>query len=121
MAPAPFPPPALPFLPSKSFAFSSPFSHLALVSLTRVYLAYQVYGVDISPPMLDAARQRAALATAPTPTARPTFLCGPLEHCPLDDALADVVISNGALNLCVDKEAALGKVRPCPHSSLRSL
>lgn len=63
----------------------------------------RVVGVDMTPAMLVKARKAAnELGLENT-----TFRRGYGEDLPVDDAWADVVISNGVLNLMPDKEAGL--------------
>ena len=62
-----------------------------------------VIGVDMTPEMLKRARQ--ALAEADQQNV--TFEQGYGETLPIPDGWADVVISNGVLNLMPNKEAAL--------------
>ena len=38
------------------------------------------------------------------------FLQGLAENLPVDDAWADVVISDGAINLCADKQAVFNEI-----------
>jgi arsenite methyltransferase len=66
----------------------------------------RVIGVDMTPEMLDKAR-RAAVAAGLTNV---EFREGLLEALPVDDGWADVVISNGVLNLVPDKGAALSEI-----------
>ena len=63
----------------------------------------QVVGVDMTPAMLQKARR----AAAQTDLDNVVFRKGYGESLPLDDGWADVVISNGVLNLMPDKQAAL--------------
>ncbi len=62
-----------------------------------------VIGVDMTPAMLE--RARASLATADLTIL--VFREGYGESLPVSDGWADVIISNGVLNLMPDKEAAL--------------
>ncbi len=66
-----------------------------------------VIGVDMTPEMVAKARHNAALAGL----ANVEFRSGVLEALPVDDGWADVVISNGVLNLVPDKAAALAEFR----------
>src|SRR5690606_7556295 len=63
----------------------------------------QVIGVDMTPAMLAKARRGAAEADV----TQIEFREGLGEALPVDDGWADVVISNGVLNLMPDKPAAL--------------
>ena len=65
----------------------------------------RVIGVDMTPAMLDKARGNAALLGL----RNIAFHEGYLEELPLPDGLADVVITNGVINLCPDKPAALAE------------
>jgi arsenite methyltransferase len=61
-----------------------------------------VVGVDMTPAMLDKARRGAAAMGA----SHVEFRQGFLEDMPVEDGWADVVVSNGVINLCPDKAAA---------------
>ena len=62
-----------------------------------------VIGIDMTDAMLDKARTIAA----DTGAANVEFRKGFLEELPVEDKWADVVISNGVINLCPDKVTAL--------------
>jgi arsenite methyltransferase len=64
-----------------------------------------VVGVDMTPAMIEKARGNAALLGL----TNVEFREGYLEALPIDDASADVVISNGVINLCPDKPAVLAE------------
>jgi SAM-dependent methyltransferase len=64
-----------------------------------------VVGVDMTEEMLVKARQTAALIGADNVE----FRYGFLEELPVDDGWADVVISNGVVNLCPDKFVAFAE------------
>jgi len=63
----------------------------------------KVIGVDMTPEMIERARANAAEAGL----TNVEFRGGVLEALPIDDCWADVVISNGVLNLVPDKATAL--------------
>jgi SAM-dependent methyltransferase len=65
-----------------------------------------VIGVDMTPAMLERARSAAASAGRNNVE----FLEGYAEALPVEDAWADVVISNGVLNLFPDKLAGLQEI-----------
>ncbi len=65
-----------------------------------------VIGVDMTPEMLRKARRNAAEAGL----SNVEFREGQLEALPVDDRWADVVVSNGVLNLIPDKAAALAEM-----------
>jgi SAM-dependent methyltransferase len=66
-----------------------------------------VIGIDLTPEMVDKARRGAQEADLP----QARFEVGRLEEVPVEDGWADVVISNGVLNLAPDKEAAFTEIR----------
>jgi arsenite methyltransferase len=77
----------------------------ALLAAAMVGPAGRVIGIDMTPAMLAKARRNAAslgLTNA-------EFREGYLEALPLPDAAADVVISNGVINLCPDKATVLAE------------
>ncbi len=78
----------------------------SLVAARLVGPEGRVVGVDMTPEMLDKGRRAAALAGM----ANVEFREGLLESLPVDDGWADVVISNGVLNLVPDKAAALAEM-----------
>jgi len=63
----------------------------------------QVIGIDMTAEMLD--RSRATAAEMGLDNVE--FREGIIEEMPVDDGWADVVISNGAINLCADKHQVL--------------
>lgn len=65
----------------------------------------QVIGVDMTPEMLAKARSTADVIGADNVE----FRSGYLEDLPVEDGWADVVISNGVVNLCPDKAVAFGE------------
>lgn len=79
----------------------------SLIAAKMVGPEGEVIGVDMTPEML--AKSRRAAAEAGTGQVR--FVDGFMEDLPVDDGWADVVISNGAVNLCPDKMRAFGEMR----------
>lgn len=77
-----------------------------IVSARRVGPAGHAYGLDMTGPMLAAARANAASAGV----ANATFLEGYLEAIPLAEGSVDVVVSNCVINLSVDKDAAFAEM-----------
>lgn len=75
----------------------------SLVAARLVGDAGRVIGVDMTAAMLDKARRAAAEAGV----TNVEFRDGLLEALPVEDGWADVIISNGVLNLVPDKAAAL--------------
>ena len=74
-----------------------------LISARRVAPGGRVYGLDMTPEMLQLARDNAAKAGVDNVE----FLQGYLEDIPLPDASVDVVISNCVINLAADKTVVL--------------
>ncbi|HBE94887.1 MAG TPA: hypothetical protein DDW80_05525 [Desulfovibrio sp.] len=66
----------------------------------------QVIGLDMTPDMIARAEANAAQAKA----ANVRFLLADLEHLPLPEASADVVLSNCVINLCPDKRAVYREI-----------
>ena len=75
----------------------------SLIAAKQVGPDGRVIGVDMTPYMLENAR-RATVETGPENV---EFKEGYAEALPVEDGWADVVISNGVLNLMPDKSAAL--------------
>jgi len=75
----------------------------SLIAAKMVGPTGRVIGVDMTPAMLDKARASAATAGMKNVEFREGFG----EALPVADGWADVVISNGVLNLMPDKDAAL--------------
>lgn len=65
-----------------------------------------VVGIDMTPEMLDTARS----ARAEAGMGHLDFRQGYLEQIPVDDGWADVVISNGVINLCPDKSVTFREI-----------
>ena len=78
----------------------------------------QVIGVDMTPAMIDKARQNARKLGF----GNVTFRYGEIEDLPLEDNLADVVVSNCVLNLVPDKARAFAEtyriLKPGGHFSI---
>jgi arsenite methyltransferase len=66
-----------------------------------------VIGVDMTEEMLTKSRQTAQAMGLPNVE----FREGILEGLPIEDEWADVVISNGVINLCADKQQAFAEIR----------
>lgn len=78
----------------------------SLVAARLVGPAGAVIGVDMTPEMVEKARAAAVVVGL----ANVEFRQGYLEALPVDDGWADVVTSNGVLNLVPDKRAALAEM-----------
>jgi arsenite methyltransferase len=78
----------------------------SLIAARMVAPGGQVIGVDMTPAMLDKARASARRLRLP----ELEFRAGFGESLPVEDGWADVVISNGVLNLMPDKDAALAEM-----------
>jgi arsenite methyltransferase len=78
----------------------------AIIAAGHVGAGGRVVGVDMTDAMLDKAR---ANATA-LGVANAEFRKGFAEQLPVEDDWADVVISNGVINLCPEKDAAYREV-----------
>jgi arsenite methyltransferase len=66
----------------------------------------KVFGIDTTPAMVDKATRNIAAARL----TQVTILESDMTALPLPDDYADVVISNGAINLAENKDAVLGEV-----------
>jgi arsenite methyltransferase len=67
----------------------------------------QVIGVDMTPEMLE----KSTATAAELRLEQVAFREGLAEALPVDAGWADVVISNGVINLCADKRAVLTEIR----------
>jgi arsenite methyltransferase len=65
-----------------------------------------VYGVDITPAMVEKARQNATLANL----SNITVFEGSIENLPIKDKSVHVVISNGAINLASSKQNVFSEI-----------
>jgi arsenite methyltransferase len=79
----------------------------SLIAAGMVTPGGQVIGVDMTPAMLE----KACRAAAESGMGNVEFRQGYAEALPVGDAWADVVISNGVLNLVPDKLAALKEMQ----------
>jgi len=95
----------------------------------------RVVGIDMTEEMLG--RSRAAAAALQVRNVE--FRRGAIEDMPIDDAWADVVISNGVINLCADKRRVFTEImrvlkpggrlqfadiatgKPVPEAALRNI
>jgi SAM-dependent methyltransferase len=77
----------------------------AVLAARMVGASGRVIGVDMTSTMLDKSRQNARLLGL----GNVEFRAGYLEALPVADAKADVVISNGVINLCPDKPSVLAE------------
>ena len=68
-----------------------------------------VIGVDMTPEMLDKSRETAAELGLRNIEFRESIL----EELPVDDGWADIVMSNGVVNLCADKNAVFAHAYRC--------
>ena len=78
----------------------------SFVAATQVGPAGRVVGVDMTPEMLAKSRANAELLGLDTVE----FREGLAEAVPVEDGWADVVLSNGAINLCADKRAVFDEI-----------
>lgn len=78
----------------------------SFIAADQVGTGGQVIGVDMTPEMLARSRQTAAALGL----AHVEFREGLAESLPVGDASADVVISNGVINLCADKQAVFAEI-----------
>ncbi len=79
----------------------------SFVAAGQVGPAGRVVGVDMTPEMLAKATATAAALGLD----RVEFRHGLAEALPVEDGWADVVVSNGVINLCADKRAVLSEIR----------
>lgn len=87
----------------------------SFVAARRVGTDGYVVGIDMTPEMLDKSTATADILGLQNVEFRKGFL----EAMPVEDGWADVVISNGVINLCPDKRAAFSEIlrvlRPGGH------
>ncbi len=77
-----------------------------LISGMRTGPSGKVVGIDLTPEMLEKAKKNLSM----TDLKNVTFEEGPAENLPFADEDFDVVTSNGALNLVLDKARALAEI-----------
>ncbi len=78
----------------------------SFVAAGQVGLAGQVVGIDMTAEMLAKSRQTGEALSL----AQVEFRPGLAEALPVEDGWADVVISNGVINLCADKQAVFAEI-----------
>ena len=78
----------------------------SFIAAAQVGPGGQVVGVDMTPEMLAKSRQTAAALGL----SHVDFRDGFAEVLPVVDGWADVVISNGVINLCADKQAVFAEI-----------
>jgi SAM-dependent methyltransferase len=78
----------------------------SFIAATYVGPSGRVVGVDMTPEMLTKSRATAEQLEF----AHVEFREGLAETMPVDDEWADVVISNGVINLCADKQAVFAEI-----------
>ena len=78
----------------------------SFVAATQVGVSGSVVGVDMTAEMLVKSRATAAKLAF----GHVEFRDGLAERLPVEDGSADVVISNGVINLCADKWAVFGEI-----------
>jgi arsenite methyltransferase len=76
------------------------------IAASKVGASGRVIGVDMTQEMLAKSRCTAEILGL----GNVEFREGILEALPLEDAWADVVISNGVINLCADKRQVFGEI-----------
>src|SRR5205807_5074491 len=79
----------------------------SFVAASQVGNTGRVVGVDMTAEMLAKSRETAAVLGCD----HVEFREGLAEALPVDDGWADVVISNGVINLCPDKQAVFADIR----------
>ncbi|HWH33111.1 MAG TPA: methyltransferase domain-containing protein [Egibacteraceae bacterium] len=79
----------------------------SLIAAGQVGDSGHVVGVDMTPEMLDKSRATAAALGL----RNVEFREGLAERLPVEDGWADVVVSNGVINLCADKKAVFEEIR----------
>ena len=78
----------------------------SFIAATQVGSTGRVIGIDMTPEMLTKSRGTAGQLQF----GHVEFREGLAEAMPVEDAWADVVISNGVINLCADKQAVFAEI-----------
>ena len=79
----------------------------SFIAATQVGPTGRVIGIDMTPEMLTKSRATAGQLDFD----HVEFRDGLAETVPVEDGWADVVISNGVINLCADKQAVFAEIR----------
>jgi arsenite methyltransferase len=79
----------------------------SFLAAAQVGASGRVVGVDMTPEMVE----KATATAAELGLEQVDFRLGLAESLPVDDDWADVVVSNGVINLCPDKRAVLAEIR----------
>ena len=79
----------------------------SFLAVAQVGPTGRVVGVDMTPEMLE----KSAATGTELGLDHVEFRAGLAESVPVEDSWADVVISNGVINLCADKHAVLSEIR----------
>lgn len=105
------------------------------VAAAQVGPTGRVIGIDMTDEMLEKSRSTAARMGA----TQVEFRKGLIEGIPIEDGWADVVISNGVINLCADKQRVFSEIfrvlrpggrlqfadiangKPVPESAIRNI
>src|SRR5512136_1901680 len=80
------------------------------LAAAKVGPAGKAIGIDMTPEMIDRARQNAAKAAGGIPIANVEFHLATIDKLPLSDASVDCVISNCVINLAPDKRAVFREI-----------
>ena len=78
----------------------------SFIAAGQVGTTGEVVGIDMTPEMLTKSRRNAETIGF----THVSFREGLAEGIPVEDGWADVVISNGVINLCADKQAAFAEI-----------
>ncbi len=79
----------------------------SFLAVAQVGPTGRVVGVDMTPEMLE----KSTATGTELGLDHVEFRAGLAESLPVEDSWADVVISNGVINLCADKHAVLSEIR----------